>query len=117
MARRVIAPLLVAGAVALLFAIPAPSLAADKDCSDFSNQKKAQEFFEKHGPGNDPHHLDGDGDGVACESNSLPLRRLRRRWRRRRGRQAKKSRARQDRLGHRRRHDQGPLKRRSAMSA
>lgn len=39
----------------------------DKDCSDFSTQPDAQRFFERHQPG-DPHGLDGDGDGEACES-------------------------------------------------
>jgi hypothetical protein len=39
---------------------------ADKDCSDFSTQAEAQRFFDSQGPG-DPHRLDGDGDGVACE--------------------------------------------------
>ena len=38
----------------------------DKDCSDFSTQAEAQRFFDTHGPG-DPHRLDADGDGVACE--------------------------------------------------
>ena len=38
----------------------------DKDCSDFKTQAEAQRFFEAHGLG-DPHKLDGDGDGVACE--------------------------------------------------
>jgi len=38
----------------------------DKDCSDFDTQADAQRFFEKHQPG-DPHNLDGNGDGVACE--------------------------------------------------
>ncbi len=38
----------------------------DKDCSDFDTQSEAQRFFEAHQPG-DPHRLDGDGDGVACE--------------------------------------------------
>ncbi|MFP4393439.1 MAG: excalibur calcium-binding domain-containing protein [Desulfohalobiaceae bacterium] len=33
---------------------------------DFDTQAEAQSFFEKHQPG-DPHRLDGDGDGVACE--------------------------------------------------
>lgn len=40
---------------------------ADKDCSDFSSHLAAQSFFERHQPG-DPHNLDGDGDGLACES-------------------------------------------------
>ena len=44
----------------------------DRDCADFSNQKKAQEFFNWHNPSSDPHMLDGDGDGVACEDNPCP---------------------------------------------
>lgn len=39
----------------------------DKDCSDFDTQAEAQRFFEKHQPG-DPHRLDGNNDGEACES-------------------------------------------------
>lgn len=39
----------------------------DRDCSDFDTQAAAQEFFEAQGPG-DPHGLDGNGDGEACES-------------------------------------------------
>ena len=41
----------------------------DRDCSDFATQAEAQRFFEATGgPQSDPHHLDGDGDGVVCES-------------------------------------------------
>jgi len=41
----------------------------DRDCSDFITQTEAQAFYEKAGgPGIDSHRLDGDGDGVACES-------------------------------------------------
>jgi endonuclease YncB( thermonuclease family) len=40
--------------------------ANDKDCSDFDTQPEAQRFFESHQ--GDPHGLDGDGDGQACES-------------------------------------------------
>lgn len=41
----------------------------DRDCGDFSTQSAAQAFFEAAGgPAGDPHRLDGDGDGVACES-------------------------------------------------
>ena len=41
----------------------------DKDCSDFKTQKEAQEFFiSQGGPQSDPHKLDQDKDGVACES-------------------------------------------------
>jgi len=39
----------------------------DKDCSDFSTHAEAQAFFESQGSG-DPHALDRDGDGLACES-------------------------------------------------
>ncbi|MFW5729528.1 MAG: thermonuclease family protein, partial [Spirochaetota bacterium] len=39
----------------------------DRNCSDFDTQAVAQRFFEQAGPG-DPHRLDGDGDGRACES-------------------------------------------------
>lgn len=41
----------------------------DRDCSDFSTHREAQEFFiDNGGPGNDPHGLDRDGDGLACET-------------------------------------------------
>ncbi|MBK1669306.1 hypothetical protein CKO28_14810 [Rhodovibrio sodomensis] len=39
----------------------------DCDCGDFATQAEAQAFYEDAGPG-DPHRLDGDGDGRACES-------------------------------------------------
>ena len=46
---------------------------ADKDCGDFGSQKAAQEFYLDHGgPQDDPHRLDEDDDGVACESNPCP---------------------------------------------
>jgi micrococcal nuclease len=41
----------------------------DRDCSDFITQTGAQRFYEAAGgPGKDPHRIDGDGDGIACES-------------------------------------------------
>jgi endonuclease YncB( thermonuclease family) len=46
---------------------PGETSVKDRDCSDFSSHRAAQSFFERHQPG-DPHNLDGDGDGVACES-------------------------------------------------
>ncbi len=55
----------------LLAFVATDATAADKDCADFANQKKAQEFFDKQGPG-DPHRLDADGDGIACEDNPCP---------------------------------------------
>lgn len=39
---------------------------ADYDCSNFSTQQEAQEFYISHGT-NDPHLLDEDNDGKACE--------------------------------------------------
>jgi hypothetical protein len=39
----------------------------DRDCADFKSHAQAQRFFEKHNPGRDPHNLDGDNDGIACE--------------------------------------------------
>ncbi|MCS4155767.1 endonuclease YncB(thermonuclease family) [Salinibacter ruber] len=46
---------------------PGETSVKDRDCSDFDTQPEAQRFFERHQPG-DPHNLDGDGDGEACES-------------------------------------------------
>jgi micrococcal nuclease len=39
----------------------------DRDCADFKTHAQAQRFFEKHNPSRDPHGLDGDDDGKACE--------------------------------------------------
>lgn len=39
----------------------------DRDCTDFSTHDEAQNFFESAGSG-DPHGLDRDGDGEACET-------------------------------------------------
>lgn len=44
----------------------APQRGEDRDCSDFASWQAAQAFYERAGAA-DPHHLDGDGDGVACE--------------------------------------------------
>lgn len=51
----------------LLLASPSAQ-ARDLNCSDFSNQAQAQ----KHLTPGDPHGLDGDGNGVACESLPCP---------------------------------------------
>jgi micrococcal nuclease len=41
----------------------------DRDCPDFATQVEAQAFFiAAGGPGRDPHRLDGDHDGIACEA-------------------------------------------------
>lgn len=54
--------------------VTAPAaVAADRDCGDFASQKAAQIFFlNAGGPSYDPHYLDSDGDGIACESNPAP---------------------------------------------
>jgi hypothetical protein len=46
--------------------------AADRDCSDFKNQRRAQRFFKRHHPRRDPHRLDRDNDGIACERLFCP---------------------------------------------
>ena len=47
----------------------------DRDCSDFKTQPDAQAFYEAHQP-SDPHRLDRDKDGIACEALSkIKLRR------------------------------------------
>ncbi|AUR05120.1 hypothetical protein PhaeoP72_03183 [Phaeobacter inhibens] len=39
-----------------------------KNCGDFPSSAQAQKFFlSEGGPVSDPHNLDGDGDGLACE--------------------------------------------------
>ncbi|MFL5901402.1 MAG: excalibur calcium-binding domain-containing protein [Solirubrobacterales bacterium] len=68
-----IARLRLAGAVLtaalLALAIAAQPAAAfrDRDCADFSTQAQAQRFFKRHHPRLDPHRLDADHDGLACE--------------------------------------------------
>ena len=51
---------------------PSPGF-VDKDCVDFATQAKAQRFFERQGgPEQDPHLLDPDHDGIACETRPCP---------------------------------------------
>ena len=41
----------------------------DRNCGDFPTWQDAQAFYEvAGGPSSDPHRLDGDRDGIACES-------------------------------------------------
>ena len=57
-------------ALALIAAAVQPQPAAafrDRDCADFSTQRQAQRFYENHHPRRDPHRLDADRDGFACE--------------------------------------------------
>jgi endonuclease YncB( thermonuclease family) len=68
--RFTLIPVLALIAGLLIVFAPSPAQAADKDCGDFATQKAAQIFFLNHGgPSSDPHGLDGEGDGVVCESN------------------------------------------------
>lgn len=61
-----------ATALAVPAALSGPAAAfRDRDCSDFDTQRQAQRFYKRNKPG-DPHGLDADGDGKACES--LPRR-------------------------------------------
>jgi hypothetical protein len=47
--------------------------ADDSDCEDFASREEAQNFFEQEGgPEEDPHFLDADNDGVACEGFRAP---------------------------------------------
>ena len=51
-----------------VFSTATPSV-PDRNCSDFETWAEAQAFFEAEGgPESDPHGLDRDGDGIACES-------------------------------------------------
>jgi endonuclease YncB( thermonuclease family) len=70
---RLSAPITTLALAAALAGAAAPAHAADKNCSDFASQKAAQIFFLNNGgPHSDPHGLDYDGDGIACESNPAP---------------------------------------------
>lgn len=54
-------------ALVVLLVLAAPAFAqADLDCDDFATQAEAQAELDRDP--SDPHGLDSDGDGVACES-------------------------------------------------
>lgn len=57
--------------LASLLLVASMSLAQDPsefNCSDFSSQQEAQDFYEDNDPQSDPYILDADSDGIACES-------------------------------------------------
>lgn len=57
--------------LASLLLVASMSLAQDPsefNCSDFSTQPEAQDFYENNDPQADPYILDADSDGMACES-------------------------------------------------
>ncbi len=63
--------LLAAATVSFSLGTQSAGAVADMDCGDFASQAAAQTFFLNAGPG-DPHRLDSEGDGIACESNPCP---------------------------------------------
>jgi hypothetical protein len=71
MKRRVMTGSIAAMALGGLSFVAAPAVSgaqqADLDCADFPTQQAAQE--ELNSNPSDPHDLDRDGDGVACEAN------------------------------------------------
>ena len=49
--------------------IPPEDGFTDRNCGDFDTWQEAQDFFlSEGGPEEDPHRLDGNKDGIACES-------------------------------------------------
>jgi len=46
---------------------PSPDDGLDYDCADFATQAEAQDFYDQDP--SDPSGLDGDYNGIACESN------------------------------------------------
>ena len=70
--RTLVATAVVALVAGLLAGFGSPAGAvADRDCGDFGTQAEAQRFYDRFGP-SDPHRLDGDGDGRACDSLPCP---------------------------------------------
>lgn len=60
--------LLVLGTVFAVLLTASPAAARDYNCSDFSTQAQAQKYLLK----GDPYGLDGDSNGIACESLPCP---------------------------------------------
>jgi excalibur calcium-binding domain-containing protein len=83
----------------LLLAGTAPQAhARDKNCSDFSTQKRAQHWFNHHHPGRDPANLDSDNDRIPCEDNPCPCSR---KWHRQHGKVEARRTGASARAGHR----------------
>jgi endonuclease YncB( thermonuclease family) len=62
--------LLAALVCGLIAALSTPASAADRDCADFPNQAAAQAWLQAYA--GDPDGLDGNSDGVACETLPCP---------------------------------------------
>ena len=58
-------------AVAALLVLPGIAHAKDHNCQDFAYQEDAQAYFDAQS--GDPDNLDGNGDGVACETRPHQL--------------------------------------------
>ena len=72
-AAAIAALLSIVATMLVTFSAPASAVFLDRDCGDFPSQAAAQNFFLANGgPQNDPHRLDDEGDGIACESNPCP---------------------------------------------
>jgi hypothetical protein len=63
--RKLVLAALVMAALAV-FAGPAAAQSGDLDCKDFNSQAEAQAKLEEDT--SDPHRLDADNDGQACEA-------------------------------------------------
>jgi endonuclease YncB( thermonuclease family) len=74
MRKIILAAIALTAVTAPMALTAAPAMAAgDRDCGDFASQKAAQIFYlEAGGPRMDPHGLDADRDGIACETNPAP---------------------------------------------
>ena len=66
--RRAMRPILIfIGCLTLCIACDSRDF-DDRNCADFATQLDAQIFYEAEGgPKDDPHNLDADGNGLACE--------------------------------------------------
>lgn len=61
--RPVVAAAVLAAAAS--FPLAGTAFAQDLNCDDFATQEEAQAEYERDT--SDPHNLDGDNDGIACE--------------------------------------------------
>jgi hypothetical protein len=65
--RRLVVPVLALALTGAAIAAQPAAAFRDRDCADFDTHRQAQHFYEKHNPRSDPHRLDADHDGSACE--------------------------------------------------
>jgi Excalibur calcium-binding domain len=67
--KKVIAAALLSLGIAA-FSPTSTFAAPDKDCTDFSGQQEAQQYWDQKGysADHDPERLDRDGDGIPCEA-------------------------------------------------